>query len=113
MAKAFKDWDINDIIDYCKANKQIDWLKETAAKQVPTKVYPRKRVVKLNADGTPVVNKKGKPVMVSVADKDAKPAIEVRPITFVQIKSEFAEKFGFKAAKKETAPTMYDIIAAL
>ncbi|MBR4419753.1 MAG: hypothetical protein IKT32_02625 [Clostridia bacterium] len=113
MAKAFKDWDIQDIIAYCKANKEIDWLKATASKQVPTKVYPRKKVQKLNADGTPAINAKGKPVMVSVADKDAKPVIEMRPITFVQIKSEFAEKFGFKAEAKAAKPTMYDIIAAL
>lgn len=113
MAKAFKDWDINDIIAYCKANKEVEWLKETAARKVPTKVYPRKKVQKLNADGTPAINKKGKPVMVSVADKDAKPTTELRPITFVQIKSEFATKFGFNAPKKDKEPTMYDIIAAL
>lgn len=113
MAKAFKDWDINDIIQYCKENKQVDWLKETAAKKVPCSIYPRKKIQKVDATGAPVFNSKGKPVMVSVADKDAKPTVELRPITFVQIKTEFAEKFGFKAEAKAKKATMYDIIAAL
>lgn len=112
MAKAFKNWDINDIIDYCKANKQTEWLKATASKKVACKSYPRKKIQKVE-NGVPVFNEKGKPVMVSVADKSAKPTMVMRPITFVQIKSEFAEKFGFKAEKKEKPATMYDIIDAL
>lgn len=113
MAKNFRDWDINDIIAYCKENKEVEWLKATAAKQVPCKVYPRKKVQKVDGAGAPMFNAKGKPVMVSVADKDAKATTEMRPITFVQLKSEFAEKFGFKTEKAAKKPTMYDIIAAL
>lgn len=112
MAKNFKDWDINDIIQYCKANGAVDWLKATAAKNVPCTIYPRKKIQKV-IDGVPQYNAKGKPVMVSIADKSAKPVIETRPITFVQLKSEFAEKFGFKTEAKEKKPTMYDIIANL
>ena len=33
----YKDMRIEDIIEWCKANKQVDWLKETAAQQFTTK----------------------------------------------------------------------------
>lgn len=33
----YKDMKIEDIIEWCKANKQVDWLKDTAAKTFTTK----------------------------------------------------------------------------
>lgn len=94
----FKKMNITDIITWCQANNQVAWLKAEAAKKVPCKVYPK-------------VEKDGK----KVADKSAKPTIELRPITFIQLKSSFVNTFMPEIApkKKEAKPTMYDIINAL
>lgn len=94
----FKTMNINDIINWCTANNQVAWLKAEAAKKVPCKVYPR-------------VEKDGK----KVVDKSATPTIEMRPITFIQIKTNFVNKFMPELApkKKENKPSMYDLIAAL
>lgn len=103
--KGYLDWELADIIDYCKKNNAVDWLKETAKKQVPVKVYPRVKIVKTREDGTTY--------KTTEADKSQKPKIEMRPISFVQIKTEFLEKFNLMPAKKAKKPTMYDIIDAL
>ena len=89
---------INDIINWCVANKQTDWLKAEAAKLVPCKVYPK-------------VLKDGK----KVADKSAKPTVEMRPISFIQLKTNFVNTFMPEIApkKKESKPTMYELIKAL
>lgn len=92
----YKNIDIHYIIKYCQEHNEVAWLKETAAKQVPYKVYPR---VKVDGKWT--------------TDKTQEPKIEMRPISFIQIKSEFMEKFGLAAPKKPKAPTMYDVIASL
>lgn len=94
----YKNMDIHDIIKYCQEQgpEAIAWLKATAAKKVEYKVYPR-------------VKKDGK----VVADKTQDPKIELRPISFIQIKTEFLEHFGLAAPKKEKEPTMYDLIANL
>ena len=101
----YKKMNIDQIIDYCKEHNEVEWLKATASKMVKCEVYPRKKVTKVLEDGTTKV--------VSVADKSAKPSIELRPISFVEIKTEFLEKFGLAPTKKEKAPTMYDRIANL
>lgn len=89
---------IGDIINWCVANNQTAWLKEEVKKTVPCKVYPK-------------VEKDGK----KVADKNAEPTIEMRPITFIQIRNNFVDKFmpEIKPPKKEKQPTMYELIAAL
>lgn len=94
----FKTMNISDIITWCVANNQVAWLKAEAAKKVPCKVYPK-------------VEKDGK----KVADKSAKPTVELRPITFIQLKSNFVNTFMPEIApkKKEAKPTMYDLINAL
>lgn len=91
-----KNLTIEDVIAYCQEHNEVAWLKETAAKKVPYKIYPRTKI-------------NGK----SVADKSQEPKIEMRPISFVQIKTEFLEKFALTAPKKPKEPTMYDKIAAL
>ena len=99
----FKTMKIEHIIEWCVANNEVEWLKETAAKKTECKVYPRKKVV--NAEGK----------KVSVADKSQKPRIEERNISFIEIKQAFCEKFMpeiIPVAKEKTA-SMYDIIAAL
>lgn len=95
----YKKMDINDIINWCKENGEVEWLKKTAAKKVEYKVYPK------------VKNESGK----MVADKSAKPKIEKRPISFIQIKIEFCEKFmpEIMPKKKDKKPTMYDLISSL
>lgn len=93
----YKKLTIEEIIDWCKANDQVAWLKEAAAKKTACKVYPRIKV-----DGKYVV------------DKTAKPSVEMRPRSFIELKREFCEKFMPdllpKAAKKES---FHDLIARL
>lgn len=106
----FKTMTIEDIITWCQQNNQIDWLKAEAQKTTQCKVYPRKRVEKTVAeeDGS------SKIIHSSVADKTQAPVIKTRPITFVQIKKDFAQKFMpgiMKGSNKK--PTMYEIIANL
>jgi hypothetical protein len=98
----YKNIKIDDIIAWCKENKKVDWLKETAAKQVPCKVFPKKTI---EVDG----KKK------TVADKSATPTTELRPITFIQIKRAFFEEFfpEMIPVAKDKKPSMYDKISAL
>ena len=103
--KGFLEWELADIIEYCKKHKETEWLKETAKKEVPTKVYPRKKVAK--------VDEEGNTYYTSVADKSQKPKIEMRRISFVQLKTEFLEHFNLMPEKKAKQPNMYDIIDAL
>lgn len=94
---------IEDIIAWCKANGQVEWLKATASQKVPCKVYPR--IKSTNANGK----------VVSVVDKTAEPKEELRPITFIQIKQAFVEKFMPEIAPKakEKKPSMYELISNL
>lgn len=91
-----KNLKIEDIIAYCQEHNEVAWLKATAAKKVPYKIYPRTKV-------------NGK----SVADKSQEPKIEYRPISFVQLKTEFLTHFNLAAPAKPKKPTMYDLIANL
>lgn len=94
----FKSMNIQDIIAWCKENNQVEWLKAEAAKQMPCKVYPK-------------VEKDGK----MVADKSQQPTIEMRPITFIQIKMDFVNTFmpSIAPQKKEAKPTFYELIKNL
>ena len=88
-----KNLSIDNIIEDCKANNRIEWLKAKAAEMVDCEVYPK-------------VNGK--------ADKTQAPKIEKRKITFIQIKTDYLEAFyPALAEKKAKKPTMYDKIAAL
>lgn len=91
----FKTMNLDDIINWCQANNQIEWLKAEAARMMPCKVYPK--------------GENGK------KDKSAKPSVEMRPITFIQIKTDFVNKFMPEIApqKKMRAPSMYDRIKLL
>lgn len=94
----YKSITLDFIIEWCQANNQVDWLKATAEKKTPCKVYPR-------------VKKDGK----SVADKSQEPKEVMRPISFIQIKTEFVNTFMPEIApkKKDAKPSMYDRIKAL
>ena len=99
----YQTMNIKDIINWCKENKQVDWLKAKAAEMVDYEVYPR---VKVTTPEGKVINK---------VDKTAKPTIEKRKISFIQIKMAFVEEFMPEIApsRKPKKPTMYDLIASL
>lgn len=99
----YKKMQIEDIINWCKENNQVDWLKATASQKTEYKAYPR----------VSAINKNGKKVMI--ADKSQEPTIKLQPISFIQIKKAFAEKFmpEILPEAKEKKPSMYDLIAAL
>ena len=73
----YKTMNIDDIIEWCKEHGEVAWLKETAAKKVEYKVYPK------------VKGEDGK----MHADRTAEPKVEEKPISFIQIKIAFCEKF--------------------
>jgi hypothetical protein len=104
MALNYQNMKIEDIIKWCKDNNEVAWLKAKAAETIECKVYPRKKVV----------NSNGK--TVSVADKTQTPTIKTYPITFIQLKKDFVEKFMPEIAPKASGnkkPTMFDLIAEL
>ena len=111
----FRHITIEEIIAWCKENNQVEWLKATAAKQVETKIYPRVKVAKTDGEGNPILNKKGKVAYTYRTDKTAEPKVELRPITFIQIKQAFCEKFMPEllpnGGKKKQ--TMFDLINSL
>lgn len=94
----YKNMGIDDIIEWCQENNQVEWLKKKANEKRACKVYPRIKV-----DGK------------SVADKNAEPKIEKRPISFIQLKIDFVDKFMPEIApeKKAKEPTFYDKIKNL
>lgn len=105
MAKKieFKDIKINDIVNWCKANNQIEWLKEECAKTTTVERYPRIKVWD---------EKKQK--YVSKADKTQKPTYEEVPITFVEVKRDFmATFFPEEVVGKQKKPTFHERIANL
>ena len=102
MALISKDMKIDDIIAYCKEHGEVAWLKEVCARKTERKVYPRIKVV--NPDGT----------VKSVADKTKKPKIVTQPISFVEVKREFMDKFApEERVGKHKKPTFHDMIADL
>lgn len=98
--KNYKDWELPDIIQWCKDNGKVEWLKATAAKKVERKVYPK----------VESVSKNGKKSWKQ--DKTQPFKIEYVPISFVELKAEFISTF-IETAPKAKKPSMYDLIAAL
>ena len=84
---------IEDVIQWCQANGQVAWFKAKAQEKREFKVYPK-------VDGK--------------TDKSQPYTIELRPISFIQLKKDFVNEFmpeiAPKATKKET---MFDKIMAL
>ena len=111
----FRHITIEEIIAWCKENNQVEWLKAAAAEKVEVSIYPRNKVAKVDEAGNPVLNSKGKPTYTYVTDKTATPTVELRPISFIQLKQAFCEKFMPEllpnGGKKK--PTMFDLINAL
>lgn len=94
----YKKMNLEDIIEWCKKNNQVDWLKKKSSKYVEVLVYPR------------VKNEEGK----FVVDKTQKPKAKKRRISFIQLKNEFVNEFmpEIRPAKLEKK-TMYDLISEL
>ena len=112
----YKDMKIDDIIEYCQKHNEVEWLKEVVKKEVPVKRYPKtQRQAYDKETNQPLYKKNGAPKMVSCVDKSKPPVIEYEPITFIQIKNEFCEKFFPELIphKKEKKTTMYRRIAEL
>lgn len=98
----YKTMTIEDIIKWCQDNKQVKWLKEEAKKQVPCKVYPRIQIT--DASGK----------VLSKADKTKPYTVEMRPITFIQIKQDFARQFMPELLpQKSKKVSFYEIIENL
>lgn len=111
----YKTMTIEEIIEWCKEHKETKWLKEAAAKTVSTKVYPKVKVRALDDNGNPAFTKSGKPKFKTVNDTTKKPTTEKRPISFIELKKEFCQKFMPEILPKAKAkkPTFYDMINSL
>lgn len=90
---AYKDVNFDMIKAWCDETNNTAWLELELAKNVDTTVYPRVKVRATNEDGSPKFNKKGKPVMVSVADKTQEPEIKSAPISFLEVRFDFFTAF--------------------
>lgn len=103
ISTAYKSLTMEDIIKFCKANKEAAaWLKAYAATPVPRKVYP---IIE--------VEKNGKKVMK--ADKSQEPNIVKDEPTFVEIKLAFVQKYmpDIAPTKAPGKKTMKDWLAEL
>lgn len=88
----YKEIKIEHIIEWCKENNEVAWLKEQSSKTFPL----------LDDCGQPILDKKGNP--------------KSRKISFIEIKLAFARKYFAEIAPKKTEnkkPTMYELIDAL
>ena len=105
MKEAYKDWTLDDIIAWCQANKQVDWLKTVANHKVKRPIYPK----------IPHISKKGKHTMVY--DKTAEPiGYKEDTMSFVEIKKAFIGAFfpeQFKQEEEVKGPNMWDRINSL
>lgn len=92
----YRTMTVDDIISWCQENNQVEWLKETAKKTVEKKVYPK-------------VTKDGKKVL----DKTVEPTIKMVPISFIELKLEFVNKFMPELAPVKKSMNFRDKIANL
>jgi hypothetical protein len=99
-----KDISLDDIIQWCQENNQIEWLKATASKTVERKIYPTITYTGKDGKEHTKMDKKAEPIKVEQAK-----------ISYVQIKFAFLKKFFPELTKEEKEPkeSMWDRIAAL
>jgi hypothetical protein len=112
MALNYEKMDINDIMDWCEENNQLEWLENLLSKKVKVKRHTE-RVPKLDKDGNIALNKKGYPIYI--VDKKSPVEVVEQNISFMEVKKAFIEKFELehiKPAKKDKAPTMLDKLKA-
>lgn len=96
----YKDWTLEDIINWCKENNQVAWLKATAEKKIAVTSYAK-------VESTSKSGKKSWKL-----DKSKPIGTTTRPISFVELKSEFISTF-IETEPKSKKASMYDIIANL
>lgn len=98
--------DIDNIIAWCEENGKQEWLLAKYKEEKPYKFYPRKDSGKKNKKGYPIY----------VADKSQQPRVEIKPISFTDIKFQFFKEFIPELAPKSTKvkePTMADKLEAM
>lgn len=103
MAKEITDFQhltIDGIIDWCKENNQVEWLKQESQKKFERKIYPK----------VESISESGKKSWKS--DKTKPYTVELTPITFMELKANFLKEF-FDIAPKTKKLNMYEKIAAL
>ena len=100
----YKKMNIDDIINWCVANNQVEWLKAEAAKKEKTLRYTG-RIEVIREDGKKVYR----------ADKNSPQVEKEAPISFITLKKNFATKFMPEILPEATEkePSMFDKIAAL
>ena len=112
-AYTYKDLKIEDIIEWCKKNDQVAWLKEKSNETVAVERHTGRKP-KVDENGNICLNKKGHPIYV--VDKASPKKTDKAKITFVQLKYEFCKKFMPEILPKKTKEekkSMYDLIAEL
>lgn len=100
----YKKMKFEDIVNWCKANGQIEWLKAKVAENMDVPVYPT--ITYTDEEG----NKRRK------QDKSATPKYETRPISYLLVKDAFVTKFMPEIkpqAKPNGGKSMRDILANL
>ena len=93
-------WTMEEIIEWCKANNQVAWLKAEASRSIERKVYPKVQGIS---------EKTGRKVWKM--DKSQTPTVEYTRPSFMEIRSAFVDKFI--SPRKEKKPSIYDLIDAL
>ena len=101
-----KNIKIEDIMQWCRENNQVEWLKELATTEIEQNIYPE--ITYFNKDG----------VMKTKQDKKQAPiGTKLVQIPFVNIKYEWVKKFFPELAigqkKKSTKKTMWEMIAEM
>lgn len=96
---------IDDIIGWCEENNQVEWLQRIAAKTTKVKRHT----------GRIKVYDEAKQKYIYKADKTSPVVVKEQPISFMEIKTAFVDKFmpEIKPEKKEKYPTMFDRIKKL
>ena len=102
--ETLKSLTLDEMIQWCRENGQIKWLKEIGKTTIEQPIYPKKTVA----------DKNGKPV--EKVDRKAEPiGTETVPIPYVNIKREFVKAFYPELMRqpKEKKLSMWEIIANL
>jgi len=100
--KTLTKWKLEDIVAWCAANNQLDWLEAENARIVEHKIYPK----------MPAVSPTGKKTWRQDTSKE--PEIVKEPQTFNEIRYNFYTTFIEPKPKKEKEPklTLQEKIAA-
>lgn len=108
---------IDYVFDYCEEHNEVEWLVAESSKTKTVPVYPKKKVITLNDDGTEKLDENGNPMFTLVDDTAAEPIrFEDVEVTFADVRKEFVKKFMPELLPKSTSkkvPSFHDRIKAL